>query len=84
MQLSLCFLLFPQWNEERFNIHLIRHCGRGIFEMLMAEIMQNFREISFICTSKTWFCILLDGTVVSPKRCLFKSVTSQGPMEGLA
>lgn len=52
--------------------------------MLMAEIMQNFREISFICTSKTWFCILLDGTVVSPKRCLFKSVTSQGPMEGLA
>lgn len=34
--------------------------------MLMAEIMQDFREISFICTSKTRFCILLDGTVVSP------------------
>jgi len=33
--------------------------------MLMDEIMQNFREISFICTSKTRFCILLDGTVVS-------------------
>lgn len=52
--------------------------------MLMAEIMQNFREISFTCTSKTWFCILLDGTVVSLKLFLFKSVTSQGPMEGLA
>lgn len=34
--------------------------------MLMAEIMQDFGEISFICTSETRFCILLDGTVVSP------------------
>lgn len=34
--------------------------------MLMAEIMRDFGEISFICTSKTRFCILLDGTVVSP------------------
>lgn len=34
--------------------------------MLMAEIMRDFGEISFICTSKTHFCILLDGTVVSP------------------
>lgn len=34
--------------------------------MLMDEIMQNFREISFICTSKTRFGISLDGTVLSP------------------
>lgn len=34
--------------------------------MLMGEIMQNLREISFICTSNTRFCILLGGTVVSP------------------
>lgn len=34
--------------------------------MLIAEIMQDLGEISFICTSKTRFCILLGGTVVSP------------------
>lgn len=66
IELSLCFALFPQWNEERFNIHLISQRGRGLFDMLMAEIMQNLRKISFICTSKTYFCILLDGIVVSP------------------
>lgn len=49
--------------------------------MLMAEIMQDFREISFICTSKTHFCILLGGTVVSSVLFL-KSVTLQKVMEG--
>lgn len=62
---------------------LIRQCGRGIFEMLMAEIMQNFREISFICTSKTRFCILLDGTVVSPMSASYLNLLFQPAMEGL-
>lgn len=51
--------------------------------MLMAEIMQNFREISFICTSKTRFCILLDGTVVSPMSASYLNLLFQPAMEGL-
>lgn len=45
MQLSLCFVLFCQWIEERFNIHLIGQYGGGIFEMLIARIIARLKEI---------------------------------------
>lgn len=37
--LSLCFILFCQWIEEKFNFHLIRRCSRGSFEMQMLELV---------------------------------------------